>query len=308
MKAFRQQIVSVPPGLNITAVKNSIIVHFSGVDIIMKNFTALIIFSLLFVSFTLLQAQDEEKFSPAIEDNSFLIEEAYNQEFRVVQHISTLMYNHQDPASYYYAFTQEWPLGGQRHQLSYTIPITFINKGSVSGLGDMMINYRYQLLGHDDWAAVAPRLSLILPTGSSEKGLGTGGYGLQANLPLSKRLNESFAAHFNLGTTMIFPEYKDPDGMETRKLLPSYFWGGSLIWLVASDINFLLEYLNSINGSFDENGSVAFESVHIINPGVRFAINVNSLQIVPGFSVPVSIEKSSTRADAFFYLSFEHPF
>lgn len=274
----------------------------------MKNLTVLIIFGFLFGSFSLLQAQEEEKFSPAIEDNSFLIEEAYNQEFRVVQHISTLMYNRQDPASYFYTFTQEWPLGSQLNQLSYTIPLTFINKGSVTGVGDIMINYRYQLLGHNDWAALSPRLSLIFPTGSSEKGLGLGGYGLQANLPFSKRLSESFAVHFNLGATMIFPKYKDPNGMETRKLLPSYFWGGSLIWLAASDFNFLFEYLNSINGSFDENGRVAFESVHIINPGVRFAININSLQIVPGFSVPVNIEKSNTRADAFFYLSFEHPF
>ncbi|MGE5431796.1 MAG: hypothetical protein ACM3QX_12015 [Syntrophomonadaceae bacterium] len=275
----------------------------------MKGFVV-VIFCLLFGFFSSIPAQVEkkEKFSPAIEDNSFLIEEAYNQEFRVVQHISTLMYVSENPASYFYTFTQEWPAGSQLHQLSYTIPLTFINKGSTSGLGDIMINYRYQLYGHDDWAAASPRLSLILPTGSSEKGLGMGGYGIQASLPFSKRLTESFAAHFNLGATALFPKYKDPNGTETRKLMPSYFWGGSLIWLAASNLNFLFEYLNSINGSFAGDGSVAFENVHILNPGLRAAININSLQIVPGFSVPVNISKEKTRADAFFYLSFEHPF
>ncbi|MGE5352075.1 MAG: transporter [Acidobacteriota bacterium] len=275
----------------------------------MRNFTILILFGMLLGSLSKVSAQVEKKeeFSPAIEDNSFLIEEAYNQEERVVQHISNLMYVPQIPSSYFYTFTQEWPVGGQLNQLSYTIPLTFIRNGS-SGLGDIMINYRYQLLGHDDWAAASPRLSLIFPTGSSEKGLGTGGYGLQVNLPFSKRLTEKFAAHFNLGATALFPKYTDADGNETRKLLPSYFWGGSLIWLTTSNFNFLFEYLNQINGSFDEKGGVAFENVHIINPGVRFAINLNRLQIVPGLSVPINIYKDNTYVDSFFYLSFEHPF
>ncbi|HUS20121.1 MAG TPA: hypothetical protein VMZ25_10765, partial [Terriglobales bacterium] len=45
---------------------------------------------------------------PAIEDNSFLIEEAYNQEHGVVQHIQsfTRTWNSQD---WVYSFTQEWP-------------------------------------------------------------------------------------------------------------------------------------------------------------------------------------------------------
>lgn len=275
----------------------------------MRSFAILIVFILLsgLLSQVSAQVEPKEKFSPAIEDNSFLIEEAYNQEERVVQHISNLMYLQERMNTYYYSFTQEWPLGGPLHQLSYTIPLSFIRHGS-SGLGDIMINYRYQLLGHDLWAAASPRLSIILPTGSSEKGLGAGGYGLQVSLPFSKRLTEKFAAHFNLGATALFPKYTDLNHVEVRKLLPSYFWGGSLIWLTASSFNFLFEYLNQINGSFDEKGSVAFESVNIINPGIRFAININRLQIVPGLSVPINIYKNDTYVDSFFYLSFEHPF
>lgn len=276
----------------------------------MKDWRSVAFLCILFLAVRPVSAQVEkkEKFTPAIEDNSFLIEEAYNQEFRVVQHISTLMYVHKEPSSYFYTFTQEWPAGSQLHQLSYTIPLTYISRGSASGIGDIMINYRYQLFGHDDFLAAAPRLSLILPTGSSEKGLGSGHYGMQVNLPLSKRLTEKFVVHLNAGATALFSKYQNKAGGQSDKVLPSYFWGGSLIWLAAANFNFLLEYLNTISGEFAGNGDVNFSGVHVLNPGFRAAVNINSLQIVPGFSVPVSIGEDRTYADVFFYLSFEHPF
>lgn len=276
----------------------------------MRKISTLVVLSLLSASLSIVSAQVEKKegFSPAIEDNSFLIEEAYNQEEGVVQHISNLMCTNRPSSTYYYSFTQEWPLFGQTNQLSYTIPLTFFRKGPY-GLGDIMINYRYQILGHDSWAAASPRISVILPTGSTEKDLGTGGYGLQMNLPFSKRLSESFVAHFNLGATALYPKYTDMNQQEKRKLLPSYFWGGSLIWLKSSNLNFMLEFLNTINGGFDENGNVRYENVYIINPGLRYAINLNSLQIVPGLSLPVNIQNGQADyPDSFFYLSFEHPF
>ena len=73
-----------------------------------------------------LQAQPKTRPAPpwpeAIEDNSFFIEEAYNQEARVVQHISTFSYVAGAAPERDGSFTQEWPIGGQAHQLSYTIP------------------------------------------------------------------------------------------------------------------------------------------------------------------------------------------
>ena len=59
--------------------------------------------------------------SPPIEDNSFLIEEAYNQEPHVVQHIGTWLRALRS-APWIFTFTQEWPLWSQRHQFSYSIP------------------------------------------------------------------------------------------------------------------------------------------------------------------------------------------
>src|SRR5262249_28473234 len=58
--------------------------------------------------------------TPSIQDNSFLVEEAYNQERGVVQHISGFTY-FSDSKDWAYTFTQEWPVPGLRHQLSYTL-------------------------------------------------------------------------------------------------------------------------------------------------------------------------------------------
>ena len=114
-------------------------------------------------------------------DNSFLIEEAYNQEARVVQHINT--FSRTEDGAWLYTFTQEWPVTGIRHQASYTVPVLH---GDGTGLGDIQLNYRLQAAGDADAVfALAPRLTAILPTGSSDRLRGTGGVGAQLALPAS---------------------------------------------------------------------------------------------------------------------------
>src|SRR4030095_7303821 len=101
-------------------------------------------------------------------DNSFLVEEAYNQEFGVVQHIQSFTRTWESGAEdYVYTFTQDGPLNpAPRHQLSYTI-LALHNESvpaSGFGIGDIFLNYRYQLVKNDT-LALAPRFSVILPTG-----------------------------------------------------------------------------------------------------------------------------------------------
>src|ERR1044072_8356403 len=107
----------------------------------------------------------------AIQDNSFLVEEAYNQEPGVVQHIAVLEVPRHG-GDWSFDFTQEWPGPNLRHQLSYTVPVARVDgKG---GLGDLAVNYRYQLLGDGDARlAVAPRLRVLLPTGDEDAGSGS---------------------------------------------------------------------------------------------------------------------------------------
>jgi hypothetical protein len=65
-------------------------------------------------------AQATEPAGPPIQDNSFLIEEAYNQDPGIVQHIFTFR-NHRGSSDFEASFTQEWPVDGIKNQLSYDL-------------------------------------------------------------------------------------------------------------------------------------------------------------------------------------------
>jgi hypothetical protein len=248
-----------------------------------------------------------QEFSEAIEDNSFLIEEAYNQEDRVVQHIFNGYYL-STTKDMSYTFTQEWPMGGQTHQLSYTIAYQTLN-GSSSGLGDALINYRYQFWDEKDWCWIAPRLSIILPTGKSEQGLGNGVVGVQTNIAASKRWTNEFISHVNVGATVL-PNVAGAtiSGLSVRRTLSTVSVGTSGIYLASENVNLMLEVLYSYGASITESGSVAFSSGTIVSPGVRYAINIGKLQIVPGIAFPLSFTSTTRDLNIFAYLSFEHPF
>src|SRR4030095_9083925 len=63
-----------------------------------------------------------EPLAKGIQDNSFLIEEAYHQEPGVVQHILKIPINFINGSREITpSFTQEWPIFTQTHQFSYTI-------------------------------------------------------------------------------------------------------------------------------------------------------------------------------------------
>lgn len=240
-----------------------------------------------------------QEFTKAIEDNSYYIEEAYNQEDRVVQHI--LNGSALSPGDIYDAsFTQEWPAFGRSHQLSYTIPFqhTTLLNPTRSGIGDMLINYRYQLID-EPALAVSPRFSIILPTGDHSVGFGNGVVGAQVNLPISKRISNELITHTNIGGT-IYPNVKFGTFTET---FTEYFLGGSVIYLVDPKFNVMAEllYTNTewAGGRTDEL---------IFSPGFRWAIDINDLQIVPGISFPFSFTSGATESGVFVYLSFEHPY
>src|SRR5258708_2637285 len=79
-----------------------------------------------------------------LQDNSFLVEEAYNQEAGVVQNILNATYDRKTHG-WLLTFTQEWPVPDQTNQLSYAVPYTFAGRpGDPSGVGDVFLNYRYQ--------------------------------------------------------------------------------------------------------------------------------------------------------------------
>lgn len=238
-----------------------------------------------------------------IRDNSFLLEEAYNQEKGVVQHIQAFQY--MNGGSWTYTFTQEWPVPEETHQLSYTIPISRVKEeGSETGIGDIALNYRYQAILKDR-IAFAPRLSVLLPTGNDEKGLGNGAAGYQANLPLSVELSEKWVTHWNLGATFVAGA-KGIDGSEADTL--GFNYGASLVYLLSENFNLMLEAVGTSTESVEDAGLTNREHAFFLNPGIRFAMNFTSgLQIVPGIAVPIGVGPSGGDYGAFLYLSLEHP-
>jgi len=243
---------------------------------------------------------------PPIRDNSFLLEEAYNQEDHVVQHINSF-YRSLDNRDWLYTFTQEWPFKGQKNQLSYTLTLTDPGRlGGGTGAGDTFLNYRYQWVGGGpERIAFAPRLSLLIPTGDEEKSRGFGAFGLFVNLPLSVEFTPYLVGHSNLGTGWI-PSAKNAMGDDAD--LQAYFAGQSLIWLARQNFNVMLEAVwaseEEIAASIETDRSSSF----FLNPGLRWAINLPSgLQIVPGVSLPIGLGSSRGEEAFLLYLSFEHP-
>ncbi len=239
-----------------------------------------------------------------IEDNSFLIEEAYNQEAGVVQHISTLELA-DDGGDWSFSFTQEWPAPSRRHQLSYTVPID--RSGRERGVGDVAFNYRYQLLGEEGGpVAFAPRLSLLLPSGDEGRGLGSGALGLELNLPWSAELDPRLVGHANFGASYT-SNARGEGGGEAD--VSGVRMGASLVYLARPTFNLMLEAVWASDEAVAGDDLARREESLFVSPGLRFAINLPSgLQIVPGVAVPIGVGPSDGERSLFLYLSFEHPF
>ena len=215
-----------------------------------------------------------------ITDNSFLVEEAFNQEAGVVQNIFSWVRGHNGLWSA--NFTQEWPVPAMRHQLSYSI--VFADTGVATGIGDALINYRYQLREETAGGpAIAPRFSLVLPTGRQADGLGGGTTGLDLNLPVSKQFGDLYV-HANAGYTWI------PDVQRTSRV------AGSGIWRVKPMLNLLLEAV------------VAFDESVTVSPGFRRGWNIGERQIVIGAAVPITRAEGRSTGALLTYFSYELPF
>jgi hypothetical protein len=239
--------------------------------------------------------------APGIADNSFLVEEAYNQEPGVIQHISA--FTRFGAGDWAYTFTEEWPAPSRKHQLSITLPVQAA--GDHSGFGDAGLNYRYQALdGSRGGVAFAPRLSVLFATGDADRGLGTGGAGLQVNLPVSVHRGGRFVTHSNLGATWI-PNARGAD--RATASARAYNAGQSVIWLARPAFHPMVELAWTRAESVVGPDRVEAEDALYLNPGLRWAHNLKSgLQIVPGIAVPIGLGPSSGDTGVLLYLSFEH--
>jgi DtxR family Mn-dependent transcriptional regulator len=245
----------------------------------------------------------------AITDNSFFIEEAFNQEPRVFQNIAGALF--EEGGGWGLSFTQEWPAPSMAHQLSYTT--TLLHADGETGPGDALLNYRYQLStegpGH---AAISPRVSLIVPVGDEQRGLGQGGWGLQVNLPVSKQFGDVYL-HGNGGVTW-WPSLST-DRFPSAGFAPaedvsvaSPFVGGSAIYRVRPMFNVMVESLVDWREDIVGAGATDRQTAFVVSPGARGGWNLGDKQVVVGLALPLTRLAGETSAGVFGYFSYELPF
>ena len=229
-------------------------------------------------------------------DNSFLVEEAFNQERGIFQNIFGYT---RIARSWELSFTQEWPAPSQKHQLSYTL--AGYGGDGLADFDDVMINYRYQALTEDPGIpAFSPRLSLIIPTGDDSYR----SMGLQLNLPFSKQ-NGDLYFHWNAGLTW----YPKAEGPRDRESLESPHLSGSAIYRLRPMFNLMLESVVE----FEElpeltTSGTQRETIFTISPGARGGWNLGDHQLILGVAVPVVIIDGRSDTGFFFYTSYELPF
>ena len=103
----------------------------------------------------------DAKPQPLIQDNSFLIEVAYNQERGVVQHISTFsrMWNSKDWCGHFY------PGVARPVELAASVQLYATRHArrklwrSGAGFGDVLVNYRFQVAGNGEFGPPSRRVS-----------------------------------------------------------------------------------------------------------------------------------------------------
>ena len=236
-----------------------------------------------------------------ISDNSFLVEEAFNQEPGIFQNIFTAT---RGGGVWIPAFTQEWPISSQTHQFSYTLS-WYAGEGS-NGFGDTLINYRYQALTEGPGRpAFAPRLSIVVPTGSFERGLGAGTTGMQFNLPFSKQMGD-FSWHWNAGLTW-FPQMEGTTDAPGTVSIESPFLAGSGIYRLRPMFHVMLETVANFE-EFPDAGGTTRERLFTLSPGVRGGWNVGDAQVIVGLAVPTTWLDGRADRAAFLYFSYELPF
>jgi len=240
-----------------------------------------------------------------ITDNSFLVEEAFNQERGVFQNIFGMT---RIAGTLSASFTQEWPVPAKAHQLSYTLLL--MHDDRTSGMGDTLINYRYQLTEEGAGRpACSPRISLILPTGDFNDGFGDGSVGLQVNVPFSKQTRDWYW-HWNAGLTWLErakASFQEGDlRIVRRHQLASPFFAGSAIYRVRPMLNVMLESVLSFDEAIEEL-DVKRETTFTLSPGVRGGWDIGEKQVILGLAIPITW---TAEADAglFVYASYELPF
>lgn len=233
-----------------------------------------------------------------LEGNSFFVEEAYNMdEGHVAQ---TVTMRRDRGGDWMLASSQDWALGSSQHQGGFAFAYGRQGgPGMAAGAGDTVLNYRFQVADGDEGLAFSPRLSLSWPTGNPALGLGAGGVGLAANLPVSQRWGDWGATHLNLGGGYT-PSGRDADG---AKVSSSFLAAGaSLAWAPRGEVNLLVETFYTRTWS----AGSATDSL-VVSPGLRAGADIGAVKVVAGLAAPLGVLPADREFAVIGYLSVDMP-
>lgn len=242
----------------------------------------------------------------AIEDNSFLMEEAFNQEWGVYQFIQKYQTS-KVAKGYEYSFENEIPITDKTHQFSYEFSRGRGDADSDTAISDTTLNYRWQPLNKDGML-LSERFGLIVPTGSVEKESGNGVYGFEFMQAATITINDRFMNHWNMGFSVL--PNAETKGIDKKRTITSFTAGSSIIYLWKDNVNFLVEGVLESGQGVNPDGSKSSETSFTINPGARFAWDLEwkDTQIVPGISFPTELLNGPTEHGVLVYLSIEPKF
>lgn len=243
-----------------------------------------------------------------LQGNGFLVTEAYLSGDDVISH--TLTVERDRNGNWNQTFSETIPLRSNKHQLAISLPASQFkteNNSKVRGVGDVEVEYRYQLLGGDvSRVSAAPGVTAILPTGDYRRELGAGDFGVKFSLPVSIVISRRFMAHSNVGITLT-PRARNSEG--NRAATSNFQFGQSFVWLAHPKFNPLVEFVWGRNKEVIGHKLTKTTNETFISPGFRWGHTFkNGLTIVPGIAFPIGVGASRGEKGVLFYLNFEHPF
>lgn len=198
-----------------------------------------------------------------IEDMHFFPESGWNRTDGVWQY-NAFVYGR----AHAHELTQEWASRNARHQLSFTVPVYAAHS---TGLGDTTVNYRRQLVGSStSRVAVAPRVSLLLPTRSAP--FGARASGVQVNVPLSAAITSRLTLHSSAGAT--------------------WYRGGAKEINLAQSVG--VAVTDRLTLSLDGAWTRCDEADHllIVRPGLQYAFDApGGLRLAPGIALPLGPDR-----------------
>jgi len=163
----------------------------------------------------------------------------------------------------------------------------------------VLLNYRLQVWEEGKGRpAFAPRVSVIIPSGSPALGAGNGG--IQVNLPFSKQ-HRDFYFHWNAGFTWL------PRGDRQDFVAPAF--AGSAIYRLKPMLNLMLESVVVDVAADTPAGGVSHTGAFTLSPGVRGGWNLGKdTQIIIGAAIPITWTGGDASTGIFGYFSYELPF